>query len=96
MAGTLAGVCITCAGGNEAGRGCHYLGRLEDAMEYTEVELRVGAVGEKGFVTELWARAPDIYSVGFVSPAGETVARLEPAMGRLQRYLFFWNRPGLL
>ncbi len=88
MAGTLAGVCITCAGGNEAGRGCHYLGRLEDAMEYTEVELRVGA-DEKGFVTELWARAPDIYSVGFVSPAGETVARLEPAMGRLQRVSFF-------
>ena len=88
MAGTLAGVSIACAAGNEANRGCHYRGTVAAEDEYTEVELRVDR-DEGGFVTELWGQAPDIYSVGFVSPGGEVVARLSPKIGELQRISFF-------
>lgn len=88
MVGTLSGVCITCAAGNEANRGCHYLGTVAQEDEYTEVELRVGQE-EQGFVTELWGVAPDIYSVGFVSPGGEVVERISPKIGEIQRLSFF-------
>lgn len=88
MIGTLSGVCITCAAGNEANRGCHYKGTVEQENVYTEVELRVGS-DEKGFVTELWGKAPDIFSVGFVSPGGEVIERLSPKIGEIQRVSFF-------
>ncbi|HIR00600.1 MAG TPA: S8 family peptidase [Candidatus Scybalocola faecavium] len=87
MTGTLAGVSIACAGGNESNRGCHYLGRLEASEDYAEAELRVGPE-EKGFIAELWGKPPDIFSVGFVSPGGETVARLVPETGQVQRISF--------
>ncbi len=88
MVATLSGVCITAAAGNEANRGCHYMGTVTDENVYTEVELKVGP-GEAGFVTELWGTAPDIFSVGFVSPGGEIIERLSPKMNEVQRLTFF-------
>ena len=84
MAGSLAGTCVTCAAGNEGSRAGHFLGIVEENAPYTEVELRVGS-DERGFVTELWAQAPDIYSVGFVSPGGEVVERLDLGLGESRR-----------
>lgn len=88
MVGTLSGVSIACAAGNESNRGCHFLGRLTQGDAYEEVELRVGE-GERGFSLELWGVAPDIFSVGFVSPGGEVINRISPRMAEVQRFTFF-------
>ncbi len=73
------GVAAVTAAGNEAGLRHHYLGQISGPAggsgEYKEVELRV-AEGEKGFVIELWANSPEIYTVGFISPTGETIQRI--------------------
>ncbi len=72
-------VAAVCAAGNEAGLRHHYLGRISNpaggSSDFDEIELRV-ADQEKGFVIELWANAPEIYTVGFVSPTGETIQRI--------------------
>ena len=31
---------------------------------------------ENGFVAELWASTPETYTVGFISPSGETISRI--------------------
>lgn len=85
--GTLNGICISCAAGNESNRGCHYLGIVEANTPYVEVELRVGDEGA-GFSMELWGAAPEIYSVGFVSPGGEVIERISPRLGNTSRYAF--------
>ena len=85
MVGTLNGTCISCAAGNESNRGCHYLGIVEANTPFVEVELRVGEE-DGGFSMELWGIAPEIYSVGFVSPGGEVVERISPRLGNTQRY----------
>lgn len=73
------GVAAVCAAGNEAGLRHHYLGNINSSIGspsgFDEVELRVGD-GEQGFVIELWADTPEIYTVGFVSPTGETIPRI--------------------
>ena len=73
------GVAAVCPAGNEAGLRHHHLGQVNGPAggysDYNEVELRVGE-GEKGFAIELWANSPEIYTVGFVSPAGEAVQRI--------------------
>ncbi len=73
------GVTAVCPAGNEAGLRHHYLGRAaspaDGSGDFDEIELRVGDE-EKGFVIELWADSPEIYTVGFVSPTGEVIQRV--------------------
>ena len=71
----LSGVIPVLAAGNEAAKGRHFLGTLGQGAEYEDVELRVDE-GERGFVMELWARDPELYTVGFLSPTGERIARI--------------------
>lgn len=63
------------AGGNETGRGHHFLGHISSEEEFEEVELRVGA-NEPGFTMELWARESELYSISFISPTGEQIPRV--------------------
>ena len=58
------------ATGNEGNERHHYLGEMENGQEYQNVEINVGE-GVKGFVTELWARAPQRFIVEIISPTGE-------------------------
>ncbi|MGI5948040.1 MAG: S8 family peptidase [Lachnospiraceae bacterium] len=69
------GACTVIAAGNESGLGHHYVGSVPSDSQPDEVEIRVGE-GENGFVTELWASTPETYTVGFVSPSGETIGRI--------------------
>lgn len=72
-------VAAVCPAGNEAGLRHHYLGQVNGPAggysDYDEVELRVGEE-DNGFAVELWANSPEIYTVGFVSPTGETIQRI--------------------
>ncbi len=71
----FSGVIPVLAAGNEAARSRHFLGSVAKDAEYEDVEIRV-AEGEPGFVLELWARDPELYTVGFLSPTGERIARI--------------------
>lgn len=72
---TSPGIITVVAGGNETGFGHHYFGVISNEEEYDDVEIRV-AEGETGFTLELWAREPELYSVGFISPTGERIERI--------------------
>lgn len=69
------GTAIVIAAGNETGRGHHYFGQIPSGDAYDDVELKV-AEGERGFVMELWARVPELYSISFITPRGEVVPRI--------------------
>ena len=71
----ILGISAVCAGGNEVGFRHHYFGRVTQSAAFDEVELKVGDE-ERGFVMELWANLPEIYTVGFVSPTGEVIDRI--------------------
>ena len=76
------GVCVCTAAGNEGGSGHHFFGRVQ-GDGYEEVEINV-AEGEQGFSTELWAVAPDLFTVEIISPAGEVIPRI-PGRGSFNR-----------
>lgn len=69
------GCYIVVAAGNEAGNAHHYYGKMEASQEYDSVEILVDSRDE-GFSLELWGQPPELYSVGIVSPLGETIARI--------------------
>ena len=71
------GTATVIAAGNETGRGHHYMGTIPTGESSVDVEIRVGQPeSQRGFVVELWASTIDTYSVGFLSPSGETISRI--------------------
>lgn len=69
------GFSVVAGAGNEVGYHHHFLGNMSPDQEFEDVELRVGS-DETGFCMELWAREPDLYTIGVVSPSGEVINRL--------------------
>ena len=69
------GIATVLPAGNETGLGHHYEGLISQNDNYEDVEVRVGA-GENGFVMQLWANLPELYSVGFISPVGQVIQRI--------------------
>lgn len=82
------GVCVCAAAGNEGGSGHHFYGRAPEEG-YEEVELTVEE-GVDGFVTELWAVDPDVFTVEIISPTGEVIPRIQgrPTFNRQYRLYF--------
>lgn len=79
FAGTV-GLSAVIGAGNEVGYHHHFLGNMTTGQEFEDVELRVGE-GENGFCMELWAREPELYTVGFLSPTGELIERIPMRLG---------------
>ena len=78
--GQYVGICVVTAAGNETGLSHHYVGSVSSSSVPDEIAIRVGS-GETGFVTELWASTPELYTVGFVSPSGEEIERIPLTLG---------------
>ena len=70
---------IISAGGNEGNRNHHYYGELQSHETYRDAEILVEE-NTPGFTAELWSQSPEIFSVGFVSPGGEIIARIPPTL----------------
>ena len=79
LSGDFRGEAVVTAGGNEGNASHHYRSEIIEPLQEVEVEIRAGE-REEGFTLELWSNAPELYSVGVVSPSGEysgkTQARL--------------------
>ncbi len=75
LIGTRPGVAVVVAGGNEGNAKRHYYGSVDQTSGKDTVELLVGE-NEKGFVMELWGKAPSIYSIDIITPSGEYVPKL--------------------
>lgn len=76
----LIGLAAVAGAGNEVGYHHHFLGNMSAGQEFEDVELRVGEE-ENGFCMELWAREPELYTVGFLSPTGELIERIPLRLG---------------
>lgn len=84
------------AAGNETGRAHHYFGTIPAGREWDDVEIRVGPEESgRGFALELWASTADTYSVGFISPSGETISRI-PIIARNETSIPFLLEPTVI
>ena len=81
--GSSVGITIVAGTGNETARGHHFEGQISSENGYEDVEIRV-AEGENGFFLELWANAPETYSVAIRSPNGEVIPRIYVRPGRIE------------
>lgn len=77
-------VCI--AVGNEANARHHFYGNAKgDTFEKVEINV---SEDMKGFIVELWGRAPEMYAVSVISPTGEVLPRVPVWNGQQQRHRF--------
>ncbi|HIR27610.1 MAG TPA: S8 family peptidase [Candidatus Choladousia intestinigallinarum] len=84
---SVSGVYVCTAAGNEAGKGHHYYGKVKEQGDSLDVELLVNDTTD-GFICEFWAHAPELYSIGFTSPLGETVQPVSPRSLLSQEFSF--------
>lgn len=84
--GKYIGQSVVVATGNESTKRLHYQGKISE-NQVDDVEIKVGE-DDKGFIMELWANSPDLFSVGFTSPLGENVPRIPPRKGTRERVNF--------
>ena len=84
------GIAVTIGTGNEGDKRHHFRGTGVDNGQYQDVEIRVDE-GERGFLMELWARVPETYSVGLLSPTGENIPRITVKTGSEQRINFVFE-----
>lgn len=75
------GCYITVAAGNEAGMGHHFYGKIDEPGGMQTAEILVNEE-DRGFSLELWGQPPELYSVGIVSPLGETIQRIPARLGQ--------------
>lgn len=81
---------VVVAAGNEANTRHHFQGRIDADMEYEDVEISVEQDTE-GFFVELWANAPELYSVSIVSPTGEQMRRVPLRQGASDVFRFVFE-----
>ncbi len=81
------GIYVVAGTGNEAGKGHHFQGKLSRVGESMEAELLVDQE-TRGFAVEFWADAPELYSIGFTSPLGETIQPVQPRSGTTLEFDF--------
>ena len=56
-----------------------------------EIEIRVGE-GERGFIAEIWGKAPNVFSLSIRSPGGEIVPNTGIKVDRGVEYQFVYER----
>lgn len=81
--------------GNEGNASRHFRGTLSDAGSYETVEVRV-APNNQGFVMDFWGQAPNLFSVTFRSPGGESVQWINPKIKGPQEYSFVFEETRLI
>ncbi len=84
--GNIVGDCVLVCTGNEGSARLHYWGRIVD-KEIREVELKIGE-NVDGMILELWGKSPDIFSVSFVSPLGESTPEIVARKNANERFEF--------
>lgn len=73
----FSGVSVIAGTGNEVGKGHHFSAQLARENDFVEAELLVES-DTGGFTIEFWADPPDLFSIGFTSPLGETIQPVQP------------------
>ena len=86
-----AGTAVSVAAGSEGNARHHFLGVVKNEEEPVDMEIRVGD-NAVGFSAEIWVDAPQIFSIGIISPTGEVVNRIPARMGSSQIIDFIFER----
>lgn len=89
--GNLPGIAVISSGGNETGRAHHYYGSIRSSNDGHPVEINVPE-NSRGFSVELWGQAPQLLSVGFLSPVGERISRIDARLGQSEVISFILER----
>ena len=89
--GNTPGLIPVCATGNEGNASHHYYGSVSEDYTPTNVEILVSE-GSRGFFLEFWGQVPQLFSVGFRSPGGETIPRIPVSLNQEQRITFVLER----
>lgn len=83
-------ITLTVSAGNEVNARHHYYGEvtMDNAVDRVEINVEEQV---PGFHLELWAKAPELYSVRVISPSGERVPSIRGSREGADQYRFVFE-----
>lgn len=78
---SFSGISVVIAAGNETTLSRHATVQFTNEITTANVNLRVGR-NETGFSLRIWGKVPDVFSVGIVTPSGESVQQIPARLGQ--------------
>lgn len=89
--GANSGIGVVVSGGNEGNKRRHYIGIINNIINYNDFELNVGE-NEFGFAMEIWQSTPHRLSIEITSPTGERISPIFPSLNECRRLSFIFER----
>ncbi len=85
------GIAVVTGTGNEGDQNGHTSGTLEKQGDRKVIELNM-APEQRSLVFEIWVRKPDVFSIGIVSPSGETIDRIPAKLQEVEQINLVFER----
>ena len=95
--GNKRGRVLVMTGGSEGNTGHHYFTTLyvknseREEQRKATAEIKVGE-GERGFLTEIWAKTPNLLSLIIRAPGGEEITNIGTDFNRGREYRFIYEK----
>ncbi|MDF2820677.1 MAG: peptidase and in kexin sedolisin [Clostridiales bacterium] len=88
-------VCVVISAGNETTLSRHASFIFTANSPTVNTNIRIGP-NESGFVLYIWGKAPDLFSVGIVTPSGESVRQIPARLGQTDNITFILEPTSIL
>ncbi|WP_291547276.1 S8 family peptidase [Clostridium sp. HMP27] len=85
------GIAVVTGVGNEGDENGHTSGTLEKQGDRKVIELNM-APEQRSLVFQIWVRRPDVFSIGIVSPSGETIDRIPAKLQEVEQINLVFER----
>ncbi len=93
---SLRGICIIAPVGNELGYRRHYSGGIINPEQDIPESIEISVEGPtKGFVMEIWGRAPALLNIQVVSPTGELFDKISTVRDNMMSWHFLYEGTNL-
>ena len=81
-------VCIS--GGDEGNKQLHASGVVQSENESVDIELRIDE-RQNGIIINIWGDRQQIFSVGIMSPTGESIPKVPARIGKSEKYRLIFD-----
>lgn len=84
------GAVVSVTAGDEGNKQIHASGQVIDENQPENIEIRIDE-RQRGIVINIWGDNPQIFSVGVLSPTGESISRVPARIGKSEIYKLIFD-----
>ncbi|NFG61030.1 peptidase S8 [Clostridium botulinum] len=84
------GITVVVANGNQGDSDIHTSGTIVETGDTQSIQLKIDK-SQKNIKFEIWMSKPDKFSLSIISPSGEVISRIPPALNKITEIKFLYE-----